>query len=117
MNTMTTIMALVLAAIAIVSAMGKLKKMPQVIESMTHVGVKPNQIPVLAYLEIAGALGLLIGIAVPLLGLVSAVALMLYFLGAVVAHIRVKDKFKDFGPALFLAVLFGILTNLVSSGM
>jgi len=43
MNTMTTMMAVVLAAIAIVSAMGKLKKMPQVVESMTHVGVKPNQ--------------------------------------------------------------------------
>jgi hypothetical protein len=39
---MTTIMAVVLAAIAIVSAMGKLKKMPQVIKSMTHVGVKPS---------------------------------------------------------------------------
>jgi hypothetical protein len=42
---------------------------------------------------------------------------MLYFLGAVVAHLRVKDKFKDFGPALFLAVLFGILANLISSGI
>jgi uncharacterized membrane protein YphA (DoxX/SURF4 family) len=117
MNSFTTIMAVVLAAIAIVSAMGKLRKMPQVIESMTHVGVKPNQIPLLAYLEIAGALGLLIGIAYPLLALVSAGALMLYFLGAVVAHLRMKDKFKDFAPALFLAALFGILANMISSGM
>lgn len=117
MNTMTTVFAVVLSLIAIVSAMGKLRKMPQVMESMTHVGVKPNQIPQLAYLEILGALGLLIGIAVPLLGLVSAIALMLYFLGAVVAHLRVKDKFKDFGPALFLAVLFGILAKLISAGL
>jgi hypothetical protein len=42
---------------------------------------------------------------------------MFYFLGAVVAHLRVKDKFKDFSPALFLAVLFGILANLISSGI
>ena len=117
MNSITTIVAVVLAAIAIVSAMGKLRKMPQVIESMSHVGVKPNQIPLLAYLEILGAVGLLIGIAVPLFGLVSAVALMLYFLGAVAAHLRIKDKFKDFGPALFLAVLFGILANMISNGM
>ena len=116
MNTMTTIMALVLAAIAIVSATGKLRKMPQVIESMTHVGVKPNQIPLLAYLEILGAVGLLIGIAYPLLAFISAGALMLYFLGAVVAHLRVKDKFKDFAPALFLAVLFGYLAYLVPTG-
>ena len=69
---MTTIFAVVLASIALVSAMGKLRKMPQVIESMTHVGVKSNQIPLLAYLEILGALGLLIGIAYPVLALVSA---------------------------------------------
>ena len=110
-------MAVVLAAIAIFSAMGKLRKMPQVIESMTHVGVKPNQIPLLAYLEIAGAVGILIGIAIPTLAFISAGALMLYFLGAVVAHLRVKDKFKDFAPALFLAVLFGILANMISNGM
>jgi uncharacterized membrane protein YphA (DoxX/SURF4 family) len=116
MNTMTTIMAVVLAAIAMVSAMGKLKKMPQVMESMTHVGVKLNQIPLLAYLEILGALGLLIGIAYPLLAFISAGALMLYFVGAVIAHLRVKDKFKDFGPALFLAVLFGYLAYLVPTG-
>jgi uncharacterized membrane protein YphA (DoxX/SURF4 family) len=116
MNT-TIIMTVALAAIATISAMGKIRKMPQVIESMTHVGVKANQITQLAYLEILGALGLIIGIAVPLLGLVSAVALTLYFLGAVAVHLRVKDKFKDFGPALFLAVLCGILANLISVGM
>lgn len=116
MNTMTTVMAVVMALIALVSASGKLRKIPQVMESMTHVGVKPNQIPLLAYLEILGAVGLLIGIAYPLLAFVSAGALMLYFLGAVVAHLRVKDKFKDFAPALFLAVLFGYLAYLVPTG-
>ena len=116
MNTTTTIFTAVLALIALVSAMGKLRKMPQVMESMSHVGVKPNQIPLLAYLEILGALGLLIGIAYPLLAFVSAGALMLYFVAAVVAHLRVKDKFKDFGPALFLAVLFGYLAYLVPTG-
>lgn len=116
MNTMTTVMAVVMALIALVSATGKLKKMPQVMETMSHVGVKPNQIPLLAYLEILGALGLLIGIAYPLLAFVSASALMLYFVGAVIAHLRIKDKFKDFGPALFLAVLFGYLAYLVPTG-
>ena len=113
---MTTIMAVVLSVIAIVSATGKLRKMPPVMESMAHVGVKPNQIPVLAYLEIAGAVGILIGIAYPMLAFISAGALMLYFVGAVIAHIRIKDKFKDFAPALFLAVLFGYLAYLVPTG-
>jgi uncharacterized membrane protein YphA (DoxX/SURF4 family) len=116
MNTATTIFTVVLALIALVSAMGKLRKMPQVIESLTHVGLKSNQIQLLAVLEILGAIGLLIGIAYPLLVFVSAGALMLYFVGAVVAHLRVKDKFKDFAPALFLAVLFGYLAYLVPTG-
>ena len=116
MNTATTIFTVVLALIALVSAMGKLRKMPQVIESLTHVGLKSNQIQLLAVLEILGAIGLLIGIAYPLLAFVSAGALMLYFVGAVVAHLRVKDKFKDFAAALFLAVLFGYLAYLVPTG-
>ena len=105
---------LVFAAVG--SAISKLKKVPDVMAAMAKVGVKPNQIPVLAYLEIAGAVGILIGIAYPLLAFVSAGALMLYFLGAVAAHLRIKDKFKDFAPALFLAVLFGYLAYLVPTG-
>lgn len=116
MNTMNTVMTVVLAIITLVSATGKLRKMPQVIESMTHVGVKPKQIPLLATLEILGALGLLIGLAFHSLAFLSASALMFYFVGAVVAHLRVKDKFKDFGPALFLALLFGYLAYLIQAG-
>lgn len=116
MNTMTTVIAVVMALIALVSASGKLRKIPQVVDSVTSVGVKPDQIPKLAYLQIAGAIGILVGIAYPLLAFISASALMLYFLGAVVAHLRIKDKFKNFAPALFLAVLFGYLAYLIPTG-
>jgi hypothetical protein len=39
----------------------------------------------------AGALGLLGGLAVPILGTLAAACLVLYFLGALVAHLRVRD--------------------------
>ncbi|AJT63260.1 hypothetical protein T261_1574 [Streptomyces lydicus] len=39
----------------------------------------------------AGALGLLAGIAVPVLGTLAAAGLVLYFLGALCAHLRVRD--------------------------
>ena len=42
---------------AIGSAISKLKKVPDVMAAMNKVGVKPNQVPVLALLEIAGGLG------------------------------------------------------------
>ena len=51
-----------LAFAAIGSAISKLKKVPDVMAAMAKVGVKPNQIPVLACLEIAGGLGIIAGI-------------------------------------------------------
>lgn len=40
----------------------------------------------------AGALGLLAGFAVPALGALAAAGLVLYFLGALGAHLRVRDR-------------------------
>jgi hypothetical protein len=39
----------------------------------------------------AGAVGLLAGFAVPRLGVLAAAGLVVYFLGALVAHLRVRD--------------------------
>jgi hypothetical protein len=39
----------------------------------------------------SGALGLLIGFAVPVLGMAAAIGLVLYFLCALSAHLRVRD--------------------------
>ena len=105
MNTLTTVLVIFLAFASLMSAVGKLRKMPQVMESMAHVGVKPDQIRILAFLEIAGGLGLVVGFAVPILGVAAAIGLALYFIGAVVAHLRLGDKFSLFAPAAFLAVI------------
>lgn len=99
------ILSLILALIVLGSGAGKLRKAPQVVETMRHVGVKDSQIPVLALLEIAGGLGLLIGFANKTLGIVSAICLAVYFVGAVISHLRVKDTLKGFAPPLFLLVI------------
>ncbi|RJQ71978.1 DoxX family protein [Pseudonocardiaceae bacterium YIM PH 21723] len=44
----------------------------------------------------AGSVGLLAGLAVPIIGLLAAGGLVLYFLGALVAHVRVGDR--NLGP-------------------
>jgi hypothetical protein len=54
-------------------------------------GVPRSWIPVLDSLLAAGALGLLAGFAFPLLGMLAAAGVVLYFLGALVAHLRVRD--------------------------
>jgi hypothetical protein len=51
----------------------------------------------------AGAIGLLIGLAAPLLGEVAAIGLILYFTCAVSAHIRARDP--GFGGAAFFLAL------------
>ncbi|WP_199552404.1 DoxX family protein [Streptomyces sp. N35] len=53
----------------------------------------------------AGALGLLAGFAVPALGTAAAGGLVLYFLGAIGAHLRVRDY--DLAGALTMLALAG----------
>ena len=55
------------------------------------IGVPIGLIPVLGICEVAGGLGLLAGIFRPKLGVAGAAGLVLYFIGAIVAHVRVSD--------------------------
>jgi uncharacterized membrane protein YphA (DoxX/SURF4 family) len=87
------------------SSMGKFTKMEQTVATLKSVGVKDSQIPVLGALELAGALGLLVGIWVPLLGQAAAIGLTVYFAGAVVAHSRAGHPFKQIMPATVLLVV------------
>jgi len=105
MTIVLIILTSLLGAVATASALGKLTKKPDIMASMEHVGVKPDMIPVLALLEIFGAIGLLAGIWNKPLGVSAAIGLTLYFDGALISHLRVKDKVKDFAPAMVLGWL------------
>lgn len=54
--------------------------------------VPRSWIPRLGMVLAAGSLGLLAGFAVPLLGTLAAVGLVLYFTGALIAHLRVGSR-------------------------
>lgn len=103
MNIALIIVAGFLGIATTFSAVGKLRGVPQVMEMLRHVGLTDAQIRTLAFVELLGALGLLLGIWVPILGLLAAAGFLVYFVGAVIAHLRVKDAFKEFSPALSLA--------------
>jgi hypothetical protein len=47
----------------------------------------------------SGAVGLLTGFAVPALGTAAAIGLVLYFICAVTAHLRVRDRRSRVFPA------------------
>jgi hypothetical protein len=68
------------------------------------VGIPLKYLPLLAACLFAGAAGLVLGIWWPPLGIAAGIGLALYFVGAVVAHLRVGD-IKGVGPAAFWMVL------------
>src|SRR3954469_20134342 len=78
-------------------------------------GIPRRFVPVLGGLLTAGTLGLLAGFAVPPVGLLAAGGLVLYFVGALIAHLRVGSR-KLVGPAVFLAVESATLIVSLLSG-
>jgi uncharacterized membrane protein YphA (DoxX/SURF4 family) len=87
------------------SAIGKFTRNPGAITTIAHVGVKEKQYNQLAIIELLGAAGLLVGIWVKPIGILAAIGIALYFIGAQTAHIRVKDSFKAIFPAFFLFII------------
>jgi hypothetical protein len=99
----TVIVTALLVAGLLGSAAGKVTKQAAVITNLTAVGVPEQRIPLLAIPETAGALGLVGGLFWWPIGIAAAIGVIIYFVLAVSAHIRVRDK--NFGPAAFLLVL------------
>ncbi|GAB4105480.1 DoxX family protein [Micromonospora taraxaci] len=70
--------------------------------------VPHSWLPKLGAALAAGSLGLLAGFAVPLIGTLAAAGLVLYFVGALVAHLRVGSR-KLVGWAVFFATSIAAL--------
>jgi hypothetical protein len=87
------------------SGLGKLRHDPKIVHVVHEiVGVPLNYFPLLAACEIAGALGLVLGIWRPWVGMAAGVGLVVYFVGAIVSHLRVGDG-KGIGPAAFMLII------------
>jgi hypothetical protein len=85
-----------------------------VLANSAEVGVPHSWIPLLGALKAAGAAGLLLGLlGVPLIGTAAAVGLVLFFIGAVVVHIRagVYHNMVVPGGYLLLAIASLVLAN------
>jgi hypothetical protein len=103
MFVVTIIVSVLLALAAIGSAIGKLTKQPKVVEMLNSLGVPPAWLPGLAAAELAGGVGLLVGLGVAGIGIAAAIGLIAYFIGAVATHVRAKDR--ALVPPAALAVL------------
>jgi len=105
-----------MSVLAAVSGMAKLRHDPHVVKVINEVVRVPMKwFPWFAACEFAGAIGLLIGIAWPPIGLAAAVGLILYFLCAIVAHVRVGDLKGTGTPALPLGLAVACLVTRILS--
>lgn len=105
MGATNTILSIILAALCAASAVGDFRAVPRVVESLEAVRCPPRLMPFLGAIKSAAAIGLIVGLAVDWLGTVTALCLSIYFLLAVLAHVRVKDRLAGTAPA---AVMLGL---------
>ncbi|MGN9837255.1 DoxX family protein [Nonomuraea sp. H19] len=79
-----------------------------VLANSAEVGLSPSWIPLLGWLKTAGAVGLLLGLlGVRLVGLAAAAGLVLFFIGAIVAHVRARVFHNIAFPGSYLALAIG----------
>ena len=105
MGTAYLSITILLAAMASFSGVAKIRRDPRIVRVIHDVvGVPLRYFPLLAACELAGALGLVLGIWWSPLGLAAGIGLVLYFVGAVASHVRAGDV-KGIGPALFMLAL------------
>jgi uncharacterized membrane protein YphA (DoxX/SURF4 family) len=115
MFVVTVIVSVLLALALLGSAAGKLTKNPKIVENMTKLNVPATLVPKLAVLEIAGAVGLLVGLAVPALGAAAAIGVILYFVGAITYHVRAHDKELAAPAVLMLVAVAALVLRLATA--
>ncbi|MGH9008721.1 MAG: DoxX family protein [Acidimicrobiia bacterium] len=103
MSTAFVVVNVLLAVALAFSATFALIRHERVLTAMARAGVPPSRLPLLGSLKAAGAIGLLVGLAVPWIGRAAGIGVVLYFLGAIITHLRARDY--TVAPASAFSVL------------
>ncbi|NGP05029.1 DoxX family protein [Rhodococcus sp. 14C212] len=115
MTTASLVLAVSLAVFYLLLGVSKVSATSPMRERAAHVGISVGTYRGIGALEVAGAVGLLIGGLVPAVGAAACVGLLLLMVGAVVTHVRNGDGLREMAPAIlvsalilaYLVVLFG----------
>ncbi|MFI0240539.1 DoxX family protein [Streptomyces sp. NPDC016845] len=97
-------LTVVLSLVLVGSAVAKVRRQESLVATMRRIGVPDAWLPRLAALEIAGAVGLLVGLAFRPLAVAAGVGVVLYFAGAVVFHVRAHDRKGLIAPGALTVV-------------
>ncbi|OKJ99574.1 hypothetical protein AMK26_26480 [Streptomyces sp. CB03234] len=111
------VVTVVTVAANAVEAVANLMKARFVVANAAEVGVRPSWLPVLGALKGAGAVGLLLGLlGVGFIGTAAAAGLVLFFIGAVVAHVRARVFHNIAFAGVFLALAAASLVLVLAVG-
>ena len=104
---MNTSIALTAMLTAILTALGsaKILAIAPMRARAAHVGFSVTAYRRIGILEIAGAIGLAVGLVQPLLGGLAGTGLLLLLAGAIVTHVRNGDGLREIAPAVVCALL------------
>jgi hypothetical protein len=103
------ITTIVLAGVLVVAfgvlGSAKVAASPAMRARAEHVGFSVDAYRRIGALEVLGVLGILVGVAVPLIGALAAAGLVVLLGGAVIAHLRNGDGLRELAPALVLGAV------------
>jgi hypothetical protein len=109
MSTAYIVVTLLGAALAAFSAGSVFFHAKWVVQPLVDYGVPRSWWPWLGTAKAAGAAGLLVGLFVPVIGVVAGIGLVLYFTGAVITVVRARWYSHIPFPLLYLAPVIGSL--------
>jgi hypothetical protein len=109
MSEITASLSVLFAAVLAASAIRKLTHVASVVESYRRAGVPEHRLNLLATVLLAAAAGLVGGIVLPELGVLTAGCLILYFGTAIAFHVRNGDARHLVSPVAHLTLAFAVL--------
>jgi hypothetical protein len=102
MSTASIIVTILAAAWVGFSAVSIFTRAKWVVEPLAEYGVPQSWWPWLGVAKTAGALGLIVGLFLPVIGIAAGIGLVLYFIGAVITVIRARSYSHITYPLLYL---------------
>ena len=115
MGPVVVVASALLAGLLTFTAFRKLTHQPAVVQSYARVGVPERALNLLAALLLAAAAGLLVGLVVPLIGIITSIALIGYFAVAIGAHIRFGDLAHVATPIVYWLLAIATLVLRVAT--
>ena len=88
----------------------------KILIAMTRAGVSESWLTTLGILKAAGALGLLVGIGAPPIGIAAAVGLIMFFVAAIITHLRARDDSFGLAALFLLLAVAALVLRVASSG-